>query len=103
MRAVPVTKLPTLLMSVIAAFPSQPVVVEELRLRVQLFLEDVHALVLDDVADLAFRIEQVAELARAYRADLHALRVQSLAHPLDAERALLDDATLARPVAEVLG
>src|SRR3972149_11968814 len=103
MRAVPVTKLPTLLMSVIAASPSQPVVVEELRLRVQLFLEDVHVLVLDDVGDLALRIEQVAELARPHRADFHALRVQPLAHPLDAEGALLDDATLAWAIAEVLG
>src|SRR5450759_3679098 len=84
MRAVPVTKLLVFRMKLMTS-ASQPVVVEEFRLRVQFFLQDVHALVLDDVADLALRVEEVAELASAHRANLHALRIQAFAHPLDAE------------------
>ena len=81
---------------------SRSVEVEELRHRVQLLLEQQHALVLEDVADLAVGIEHVAELARAGRADLDARRVAALARALDAERALLHDAPRPRPVAEVV-
>src|SRR5688500_18094324 len=49
---------------------SDAVEVVEARPRVELALEHEHALVLEHVADLARRIAQVAELARADRADL---------------------------------
>src|SRR5512142_1872980 len=76
--------------------------VVELRVRGELLLEDEDALPLHHLPDLALRIEEVAELARADRADLDARRVAPAARPLDAEGALLDDALRARAVAEVV-
>src|SRR5512142_617111 len=75
--------------------------VVELRVRGELLLEDEHPLGLHHLADLALRVEEVAELPRADRADLDARRVAPAARPLDAEGALLDDALRARAVAEV--
>src|SRR4029079_14429970 len=62
--------------------------VEKLRHRVELLLEEQHALVLEDVADLAVGIEHVAELARAGRAHLDAGGISSRPGPLDSPRAL---------------
>ena len=67
----------------------------------EVLLEDVHALGLDDLADLAVRIVQVAELARARRARLEARGQPPLARAVQAERALLDDALEARAVRQV--
>src|SRR5512143_668750 len=78
---------------------SRSVEVEEAGDRVEVLLEHEHPLVLHDVADLARRVEDVAELARAGGADLDAGRVAALARALDAERALLADAPRPRPVA----
>src|SRR4029078_2703446 len=55
--------------------------VEELADRVELRLEEQHALVLEDVADLAVGIEHVAELARPGRAHLDAGVIASGAGP----------------------
>src|ERR1700693_1946843 len=78
----------------------EPIEVEELRLGLELALQHEDALLVDDARDLALGIEQVAELAGADRADLDARRIASRPRPLDAERALLDDAARPRPVAE---
>src|SRR5512140_3872611 len=78
--------------------------VVELRTGVQVFLQDEHALVFDDVPDLALGIEQVPELPGPHRADLDARRVPagSVPDPLDAVGALLDHPDGARPVPEVV-
>src|SRR5688500_12708810 len=81
---------------------SQTEEVEEARPRVQLALEHEHTLVLEHVAHLGIGIAQVAELAGTDRTDLDAGGVTAVAHALDAERALLDDALHARAVAEVV-
>src|SRR5512135_499095 len=57
--------------------------VEELRHRVQFFLQHHHPLLVDDVANLAVGVEQVAELARADGADLDAGGVAAGARPLN--------------------
>src|ERR1039458_1706182 len=66
--------------------------VKESRDGVQLLFQDQYAFVLDDVTDLAIGIEDVAEFARAHRADFHAGGVAALARALDTEGALLDHA-----------
>src|ERR1039458_4054132 len=77
--------------------------VKEPRDGVQLLFQNQHAFVLDDVADLAMGIEDVAELTRAHRADFDAGGVAALARALDTEGALLDHALGPRAVAEVVG
>src|ERR1035438_2807795 len=82
---------------------SSGIEVEEPRRRVQLLFQNEHALVLDDVADFAVLIEQVAELPGAYRARLDACRIAPGAGALDAESTLLHHALGARAVAQVVG
>jgi hypothetical protein len=53
----------------------------ELRLGIQVFLEDEYPLVLDHKTDLALRVEQVPELAGPDGADLDACRVHPLRLP----------------------
>src|SRR5512140_449715 len=61
--------------------------VEEPRHGIEVLLQHQHPLVLQDVADLALRVEQVAELAGSHRAHLDAGRVAPRAGALDAEGA----------------
>src|SRR5664279_1109062 len=82
---------------------SHPVEVEEVGLGVQFFLELEDALVLEDLADLAALVQQVAELAGAGWADLHAGGIEALAGALDAEGALLHHALGPGAVAQVVG
>src|SRR5262249_15901034 len=65
-------------------------VVPELRLGPEVLLEPEDLLVRKHPADLAVRIEEIAEHPRARRAGLDARRVAPFARPLDAESALLD-------------
>src|SRR5512139_2126135 len=81
---------------------SRRVEVVELRVGGELLLEDEDALRLHHLADLALGVEEVAELARADGADLHARGVAAVARALDAERALLHDALRPRPVPQVV-
>src|SRR3974377_954141 len=83
--------------------PSGGIEVKEPRYSVQFLFEYEDALVLDDVANLAVGVEDIAELPGAHRADLDASGVAAFAAALDAEGALLDDALWPRPVAEVVG
>src|SRR5208283_5638511 len=76
-------------------------VVEEPGKRPHLRLEDEDSLVPEDVGDLALRIEDVAEFARAGRADLDAGGVAARAGALDAEMALLHHPLAPGPVAQV--
>src|SRR5579871_5967010 len=85
--------------SMLSAFSSR-IKVEEPRQGVQLLLEDEHPLVLDDVADLAVFVQEVAELSRAHRARFHTRGIPAGACALNAERALLDDTFGPRPVAQ---
>src|ERR1017187_137768 len=82
---------------------SSGIEVEEPRRRVQFLFQNEHSLVLDDVADFAVLIEQVAEFPGAHRAYLDARRIAPRAGPLDAEGALLHNALGPRPVAQVVG
>src|SRR5579872_5437635 len=77
--------------------------VEEPRERIQFLFEHQHALIFDDVADLAGGVENVAEFPRAHRANLHARRIAPGAGALDAEGAFLHYAFGPGPVAEVVG
>src|ERR1017187_1981822 len=76
--------------------------VEKPRYRVQFLFEHQHALVLDDVADLAIGVEDVAEFARPHRADFHTGRITPVAAALDAEGALFNHAFRPRPVAQIV-
>src|SRR5437764_734110 len=82
--------------------PSRSVEVEELRHGVQFLFEQHHALVFEDVADLAVGIEQVAEFPRAGRARFDTRRIPARARALDAPRALLHHPSRPRPVPEVV-
>src|SRR5205823_9380698 len=53
--------------------------VEEPRDRIQFLFQDEHAFVLDDVADLAIGIEDVAEFARPHRTSFDAGGIAALA------------------------
>ena len=57
---------------------------------------------IDDISDLAFRVEEVSEFSCPCGAGLHAGRVSPLPYPLDAERALFDDALYSGTVSEVM-
>src|SRR3972149_924399 len=83
---------------------SYGVEVVELRLGIQLPLEDEPPLVLDHEADLASRVKQVSELAGPDGADLDARRIFPLHLPgaLHAEGALLDHPDGPRPVPQVM-
>src|SRR4051794_17070922 len=76
--------------------------VEEPRNGIQFLFENQHALVLDDVTDLAIRVENVAEFASAHRADFDAGRVAAIARALDAEGALFHHAFGPRAIAQVM-
>ena len=83
--------------------PSQALLtveVEEPRTRVQLGLEHEDALVLQDVAELAPRIEEVPELPGAYGAHFDTGGIAALPDALHAEGALLDDALGTRPISQ---
>src|SRR6516164_8479708 len=82
MRKLPTTNSPNARSDLTRAPPSQAVEVEETRPRVELVLEHEHALVLEDVADLAVRIAQVPELARTDRTNLDARRIAPVPHAL---------------------
>src|SRR5579872_6272234 len=75
--------------------------VEELRHGFQFFLQEQHALVLEDVANLAVGVEHVAEFPGAGRARLDARRIAARPRALDAPGALLHDAARARAVAQI--
>src|SRR5664279_3507433 len=81
---------------------SSGIEVEKPRERIQFFLEHQDPLVLDDVADLACRVQNIAELASANGADLHAGWVPAGARALDTEGALFHHALGARPVPQVV-
>src|SRR5579862_221724 len=78
-------------------------VIKEIWTGVQVFFQNKDAFFLEDVANLAFGVEQVAEFAGADWTDFDAFGVFALARALDAERAFFDDAFFARAVAEVFG
>src|SRR5690554_925564 len=75
--------------------------VEEARARSELLLQHEHALVLEHPADLAVRVEEVAEDARPRVARLEAGGETPFPGPMQAERALLHDARGANAVREV--
>ena len=77
--------------------------VPELWFGAEFFLQPKDLLVGENVADLAGRIEQVAEDARAGGAGLHTGRLPPLARALRAHVALLGDAARPRAVTEVVG
>src|SRR5262249_46072350 len=77
-------------------------VVPELRLGPEVLLEPEDLLVRQHPADLAVGIEEIAKDARAGGAGLHARGIPPLARALDAERALLDHATLPQAIAEIV-
>src|SRR6516162_9058326 len=70
-------------------------VVPELRLGPEILLQPEDLLVRQHPADLAVRIEEVAEHARARRTGFDACGIAAFTRALDAERALLDHAPLA--------
>src|SRR6266496_1893751 len=77
--------------------------VEEPWYGIQFLFQDQHALVFDDVTNLAVGIEDVAGLGRPHGADLDTGRIPAFARTLDTERALLHYALRSRAVAEVVG
>src|SRR5262249_20736384 len=66
-----------------------------------LFELNEHALVFQDIRNLAVRIENVPELTRARGADLQAGRVAARARPLDTEVAFFHDPLTTWAIAEV--
>lgn len=77
-------------------------VIEEFGFCIQFLLEDVYAVMIEDVAYLAFGIEEVAEFASADRADLNAGRVATFPCALDAERAFFNNAQLPWTIPKIL-
>jgi hypothetical protein len=61
----------------------------EFGLRIQILLEPEDPLSVDDISDLAIRVEQVSEFPDPRRAGLHTSRISSLPYPLDAKGALV--------------
>ncbi len=76
-------------------------VVEESREGAQVLLEDEDTFMFEDVSHLAVGVQNVAELPRSGRADLHAGRHPALARPLQTECALLHDALGTRSVGQI--
>src|SRR5215471_13661664 len=77
-------------------------VIPELRFRPEVFLEPENLLVRQHPADLAVRIQEIAEDPRARRAGFDTRRITAFTRALDAERALLDNPPHAKPVPQVV-
>src|SRR5271157_273675 len=82
--------------------PSQSKEVIKLWFSIQVLFQPEHPLVVDEIADLAIRIEQVPELPRAGWTSLHTSRVTPLSHSLDTEGTLVNHVLVARPIAQIM-